>query len=207
MRTTKLSVTTLNPSTFSEFRIWNVPTPEDRRILLVSQALPCPSDYVYGVICTSGTIRAYGEPETDFEDLNELFSTLNYDKNWRELEKIKKQYILEEGETALPPDLAQALVDAAKPAESAWVYCDYNPNLYVWEVPLKSYLYSESLLSVLPNVFGEFQIAPTRGLPWFMYIRDDDPLIFFTASRNLMEQLVTNSPELVMEVPGEMRYI
>jgi hypothetical protein len=206
MKKTILSVTSIDPKTFNGFQAWHIPTHE-RGVVSVPEILPYPAGYASGIICTSGAVYDKSKSEIVFANFDELFEGVGKPKNWKSLQQVYKQYRIEEDETSLSAELAQIFIESAQPARTAWIHCDYDPEYYAWEVSVEAYLLSEDLVTALPHVFGEYQVAPTVGLAWFMYITDDDPFIFFSARKELVQRLAKQWPELVMEIPEEMRYI
>lgn len=182
---------------FSEFKFSNLST---RRCQPLSSVLPINSGFGYAVILTDAYFSEAGRDIAvkSFEDLR---SVMGADSFMSAIVDARRYGSLTEGKKYLLNDMVDILISASGPA--AYLRIDNDDEEICHRISAE--LMKSDITAVKPGHVGEFELCGERGI-WYIRFRDDEPIVFLSAERGLINDLVERFPHNIMGVPPDFTY-
>ncbi len=201
-----VGVTSMSDAEYLSRLPFSLPKPGRQRNLDLCDVLPRPAGFEFALIMSEFTI---GDAEGD--TLDELLALVGGDRTAPTLERIRL------GQTKLEHTLFEDGKWLSEPFKAALRgVSSGNPDVLIrnwlsvnetncWYTSLTSYFGFDDLIHELPVTIGAYEIVEADA-NWFLWLRDDDPMMFLSAPQSLIADVCAADPKRAMSVPSTFRY-
>ncbi len=185
---------------------FSLPQRKGERNLGLGDVLPMPAGFEFALIMSEFTM---GDAAGD--TLDELLALIGGDRSAQTFEHLrlgrtKLEHVLFEDGKWLSEPVKATLRRASKGNPDVLIRNWLSVNeVNCWRTSLDSYFALDDLIHELPVTIGAYEIAPADG-SWFLWVLDDDPMMFLAAKKSLIADVCSADPARAMMVPEGFRY-
>jgi len=188
-----MTIETINSEEFYSKLTFQFTTKKLKRNVLLEEVLPIDLDMGYCAYLSNLNILVKKNMH-DVENFDQLFGLFKIEKNFANLELIRKKYQIYEGNHLFDDRIKDVLSKISKNSNYVYIKCsEDSKTFHFWKINLNEFLHLKSFLNDLPINFGEFDFFDNSN-NWFIKINADDPFIYLATKNLLIRQICEQHP-------------